>query len=232
MHHDLPLTVNESVLQYLSFFTTTRGRAIVEHGLDRAGRYSDMIRRVLAQEGVPQDLIYLAQAESAFQPDAVSRAGARGIWQFMAPPRRGIRSRPQLLGGRPQRPGKSHAGRGAAFPRSLRDVRRLVSGDGRLQFGPADRGAGRPAHRLRGFLGAAKAQRAAEANAELRSDHPGDGAGGQGSGALRRAGKPRKTRSRPRPFTWNIRSTCIWWPTLRARISTICGCSIRSCSAT
>ncbi len=85
VHHDLPLTVNASVLQYLSFFTTTRGRAIVEHGLDRAGRYSDMIRRVLAQEGVPQDLIYLAQAESAFQPDAVSRAGARGIWQFMAP---------------------------------------------------------------------------------------------------------------------------------------------------
>lgn len=85
VHHDLPLTVNESVLQYLSFFTTPRGRAIVEHGLDRAGRYSDMIRHVLAQQGVPQDLIYLAQAESAFQPDAVSRAGARGIWQFMAP---------------------------------------------------------------------------------------------------------------------------------------------------
>jgi hypothetical protein len=42
VHHDLPLTVNESVLQYLSFFTTPRGRAIVERGLDRAGRYSDM----------------------------------------------------------------------------------------------------------------------------------------------------------------------------------------------
>jgi membrane-bound lytic murein transglycosylase D len=81
--HDLPLTVNDSVLQYLSFFSTTRGRAIVEHGLDRAGRYNDMIRRVLKEEGVPQDLIYLAQAESAFLPQAVSRAGARGIWQFM-----------------------------------------------------------------------------------------------------------------------------------------------------
>jgi len=81
--HDLPLTVNESVLQYLSFFTTTHGRAIVTRGLDRAGRYNAMIRRVLKEEGVPQDLIYLAQAESAFQPDAVSRAGARGIWQFM-----------------------------------------------------------------------------------------------------------------------------------------------------
>lgn len=83
VHHDLPLTVNDSVLQYLSFFTTPHGRLIVEHGLERAGRYDAMIRRVLKQEGVPQDLIYLAQAESAFQPDAVSRAGARGIWQFM-----------------------------------------------------------------------------------------------------------------------------------------------------
>jgi membrane-bound lytic murein transglycosylase D len=81
--HDLPLTVNDSVLQYLSFFTTTKGRAIVEHGLERSGRYNDMIRRVLKEEGVPQDLMYLAQAESAFQPQAVSRAGARGIWQFM-----------------------------------------------------------------------------------------------------------------------------------------------------
>jgi membrane-bound lytic murein transglycosylase D len=83
VRHDLPLTVNESVLQYLSFFTSTRGRAIVSRGLDRAGRYDAMIRRVLKEEGVPQDLIYLAQAESAFQPQAVSRAGARGIWQFM-----------------------------------------------------------------------------------------------------------------------------------------------------
>jgi membrane-bound lytic murein transglycosylase D len=81
--HDLPLTVNDSVLQYLSYFTTTRGRAIAEHGLDRSGRYLEMIRRVLREEGLPQDLVYLAQAESAFQPMAVSRAGARGIWQFM-----------------------------------------------------------------------------------------------------------------------------------------------------
>ncbi|MGC1912189.1 MAG: LysM peptidoglycan-binding domain-containing protein [Candidatus Acidiferrales bacterium] len=81
--HDLPLTVNDSVLQYLSYFSTARGRATVEHGLERAGRYDAMIRRVLHEEGVPEDLIYLAQAESAFQPAAVSRAGARGLWQFM-----------------------------------------------------------------------------------------------------------------------------------------------------
>jgi membrane-bound lytic murein transglycosylase D len=82
--HDLPLTVNDQVLSFLNFFQTPRGRAIVETGLRRAGRYREMISRVLREEGMPQDLIYLAQAESAFQPLALSRAGARGIWQFVA----------------------------------------------------------------------------------------------------------------------------------------------------
>jgi membrane-bound lytic murein transglycosylase D len=82
--HDLPLTVNDEVLSFLNFFQTPRGRAIVETGLRRSGRYREMISKVLHQEGVPQDLIYLAQAESAFQPLALSRAGARGIWQFVA----------------------------------------------------------------------------------------------------------------------------------------------------
>ncbi|MGA2482411.1 MAG: transglycosylase SLT domain-containing protein [Candidatus Acidiferrales bacterium] len=82
--HDLPLTVNDTVLGFLNFFQTPHGRAIVETGLRRSGRYREMIARVLREEGLPQDLMYLAQAESAFQPLALSRAGARGIWQFMA----------------------------------------------------------------------------------------------------------------------------------------------------
>jgi len=82
--HDLPLTVNDPVLAYLNYFKTPRGSAIVETGLRRAGRYRAMVERVLREEGLPQDLIYLAQAESAFQPQAVSRAGARGMWQFMS----------------------------------------------------------------------------------------------------------------------------------------------------
>src|ERR1700688_3559566 len=84
LSHDLPLTVNDEVLGFLNFFQTPRGRLIVETGLRRAGRYREMISRVLREEGMPQDLIYLAQAESAFQPLALSRAGARGIWQFVA----------------------------------------------------------------------------------------------------------------------------------------------------
>jgi membrane-bound lytic murein transglycosylase D len=82
--HDLPLTVNDPVLAYLNYFKTARGSAIVETGLRRAGRYRGMVERVLRKEGMPQDLIYLAQAESAFLPQAVSKAGARGMWQFMS----------------------------------------------------------------------------------------------------------------------------------------------------
>ena len=68
----------------MNYFKTPRGSAIVETGLRRAGRYREMVQRVLKEEGLPQDLIYLAQAESAFQPQAVSKAGARGMWQFMS----------------------------------------------------------------------------------------------------------------------------------------------------
>ncbi len=82
--HDLPLMVNDIVLSYLNFFQTPRGRAIVETGLRRAGRYRPMIEKVLHEEGLPSDLIYMAQAESAFQPQALSSAGARGLWQFMS----------------------------------------------------------------------------------------------------------------------------------------------------
>src|SRR4029077_10712757 len=55
LSHDLPLTVNDEVLSFLNFFQTPRGGAIVETGLRRAGRYRDMISRVLQEEGLPQD---------------------------------------------------------------------------------------------------------------------------------------------------------------------------------
>ncbi|MGA2355322.1 MAG: transglycosylase SLT domain-containing protein, partial [Terriglobales bacterium] len=79
---DLPLVMTDQVAGYINYFSN-RGRGTLEHALARSGRYEDMIRRVLREEGVPQELIYLAQAESGFHPLAVSRAGARGMWQFM-----------------------------------------------------------------------------------------------------------------------------------------------------
>jgi membrane-bound lytic murein transglycosylase D len=82
-HSDLPLMLTDPVASYINYFST-RGRGTLESALARGGRYREMIQRVLKAEGVPQDLIYLAQAESGFHPLAVSHAGARGMWQFMA----------------------------------------------------------------------------------------------------------------------------------------------------
>jgi len=80
---DLPLVINDPVASYIAYFSS-RGRGTLVHALERANRYHDMISRILAQQGLPQDLIYQAVAESGFQPRAVnSRSGARGMWQFM-----------------------------------------------------------------------------------------------------------------------------------------------------
>jgi membrane-bound lytic murein transglycosylase D len=81
---DLPLMLNDQVAMFINYFSSTKGRHTLEHGLARAGLYREMISQTLKQEGVPQDLIYLAMAESGFQPLAVSRASARGMWQFMS----------------------------------------------------------------------------------------------------------------------------------------------------
>jgi membrane-bound lytic murein transglycosylase D len=82
---DLPLMVNEYVSSFINFFANSeRGHNTLLHSFQRAGRYKAMIQRVMGEEGVPQDLIYLAVAESGFQPRAVNgRSGAGGMWQFM-----------------------------------------------------------------------------------------------------------------------------------------------------
>jgi membrane-bound lytic murein transglycosylase D len=82
---DLPLMVNEYVAGYINFFANTmKGHNTLLHSFERAGRYRAMIQRVMSEEGVPQDLIYLAVAESGFQPRAVNRRSrAGGMWQFM-----------------------------------------------------------------------------------------------------------------------------------------------------
>ncbi|MGA2743696.1 MAG: LysM peptidoglycan-binding domain-containing protein [Candidatus Sulfotelmatobacter sp.] len=85
---DLPLMMTDQVAGYITYFSG-HGRGPFERAFARSGRYHDMIVTTLKEEGIPQDLIYLAQAESGFHPLAVSRAGARGIWQFMASRGRG-----------------------------------------------------------------------------------------------------------------------------------------------
>jgi membrane-bound lytic murein transglycosylase D len=79
----LPLSVNDAVLGYINYFSG-RGRKTLIAGLERAGRYRPLIQRILQEEGVPQELIHLAQAESGFFPRAISYAAAGGMWQFVA----------------------------------------------------------------------------------------------------------------------------------------------------
>ncbi len=78
----LPLAVNDAVLGYINYFSG-RGRQTMVAGLQRAGKYRPMIERIFRAEGVPLELIHLAQAESGFLPRAVSNKAATGMWQFV-----------------------------------------------------------------------------------------------------------------------------------------------------
>lgn len=83
--YDLPVTLNEDVLRAIDFFLKNpNGRKLIKIGLERIGLYEDELRRILREEGVPTDLVYLAQLESNFYPGAVSSAAAVGPWQFVA----------------------------------------------------------------------------------------------------------------------------------------------------
>ncbi len=78
------LTVHDepSVRAYLDFFDG-RGKPILARWLARMGRYQPLIQQVLEEEGLPQDLIYVAMIESGFSPRATSPKAAAGIWQFI-----------------------------------------------------------------------------------------------------------------------------------------------------
>jgi membrane-bound lytic murein transglycosylase D len=80
--HDIEIPQNGKVLQFVQLFSG-RLKSYLEDGMSRGARYLPMIQDVFRAEGLPLDLAYVPLIESAFKPSAVSRAKAKGIWQFM-----------------------------------------------------------------------------------------------------------------------------------------------------
>ncbi|HKC56510.1 MAG TPA: LysM peptidoglycan-binding domain-containing protein [Vicinamibacterales bacterium] len=80
--HDIDIPLNSRVLSFVELFTG-RLRGYLQEGLSRGSRFLPMIQDVFRAEGLPLDLAYVPLVESAFKPDALSRAKAKGLWQFM-----------------------------------------------------------------------------------------------------------------------------------------------------
>ena len=79
---DIPVTWNKQVAMWVRFFTGKGRRHFINY-TQRAGRYAPVLSKIMADNGLPRDLIYLAMAESGFQNHARSWAKAVGPWQFM-----------------------------------------------------------------------------------------------------------------------------------------------------
>jgi len=81
--NDLAVELNDAVLSCIDLYQGPLHDWFAS-ALARGGRYLPQIREVFASEGVPQDLAYVALVESAFKTGALSRAKAKGMWQFIA----------------------------------------------------------------------------------------------------------------------------------------------------
>lgn len=85
----IEMPFNQVVKSYIEMYTQKR-RSLVENMLGMSLYYMPIFEQALEREGLPLELKYLPVIESALNPDAVSRAGATGLWQFMLPTARGL----------------------------------------------------------------------------------------------------------------------------------------------
>ena len=81
-YFDIPVVYNAAVKKWIKYFTG-RGKATYRKYAERAGRYGPVLSKILNEQGLPRDLIFLSMAESGFANHARSWAKAVGPWQFM-----------------------------------------------------------------------------------------------------------------------------------------------------
>ena len=79
---EIPIVLNKQVLSYIKAYST-RLKPVIQASLERSGKYETLFKRILREEGVPEELFYLPIVESGYKTFALSRAKAKGIWQFM-----------------------------------------------------------------------------------------------------------------------------------------------------
>lgn len=81
---DIPVRWDARVVRYLEYYKNNpRGRSLVGGWIKKSGKYGGSIRRILHEQGVPEDILWLALTESGFDPTISSPAGAAGMWQFV-----------------------------------------------------------------------------------------------------------------------------------------------------
>jgi membrane-bound lytic murein transglycosylase D len=131
-------TLNPLVQQYINYYQGSRGRATMENGLRRSGMYMRLARQIFAQEGVPLDVTWLGQVESAWKPKAVSWAAASGLWQFIPSTGRmyGLRQNAYI----DERNSFEQATRASA--RHLKDLANRYNGNWELAMAAYNTGAG------------------------------------------------------------------------------------------
>src|ERR1041385_4628310 len=130
-------TLNPLIQQFINYYQG-RNRATMENGLRRSGQYMKLARKIFAEEGVPVDITWLGQVESAWKPKAYSWAAASGLWQFIPATGRtyGLRQTAYI----DERNSFEQATRASA--RHLKDLSKRYNGNWELAMAAYNTGAG------------------------------------------------------------------------------------------
>ena len=130
-------TLNPLIQQFINYYQG-RNRSTMENGLRRSGQYMKLARKIFVEEGVPVDVTWLGQVESAWKPKAVSWAAASGLWQFIPSTGRmyGLRQNAYI----DERNSFEQATRASA--RHLKDLAKRYNGNWELAMAAYNTGAG------------------------------------------------------------------------------------------